>query len=431
MSWEATAWAADQVAAPDVTDGEGLLLLFLANEADETGYAIPGVGYLGRRLGRSDRTIRERVRALEDKGLLARERRRRSNGSMTSNGYQLAMPPPARAPEAVRPQPKDLVVYAIGGGARVKFGITANLEARLAGLQTSSPHDLAVLAAVPGTREDEAQLHERLRHHRAHGEWFDDCEQVQAVVAEMQATTGTPAAIGDTGAGGSAKPPQTTTGTPLAIGDTGTGPPVPSTRSRTTTESSNGKETETSKSGSNPRAGGGGWTEWLTDYRAVTGNARVRGSKAAEAAYWARREDGYTQDDLHLATRGAWGDDYIREHGHAVPDTILRPSKVDRYIALGQQAAQAGKATAKPAAAPVPTASKAAAEKIWAEASKALRAELPDSTWHLWFDKIQAVGEDEGVLYLAAPASVRAWVERRYAKPVAAAVGMQIEWVEA
>jgi hypothetical protein len=81
------------------------------------------------------------------------------------------------------------------------------------------------------------------------------------------------------------------------------------------------------------------WDEWLGDYREVTGNAHVKGSESARKAFNARRRDGYTLDDLKRATRGCHGDEYLRDHGHAIPTTILRPSKIDRYIQLAPKPA--------------------------------------------------------------------------------------------
>jgi len=44
-----------------------------------------------------------------------------------------------------------------------------------------------------------------------------------------------------------------------------------------------------------------------------------------------------------------------------------------------------------------------------------LRAALPPSTFQLWLEPLKVVGAQAGVLYLAAPAGIRAWTERRYA----------------
>lgn len=76
---------------------------------------------------------------------------------------------------------------------------------------------------------------------------------------------------------------------------------------------------------------------WLLHYREVTGRKDVRGSKAAKDQFAARRREGFPLDELKLATLGCHGDDFCRTNGHDVPETILRASKVNRYIQLAKQ----------------------------------------------------------------------------------------------
>lgn len=80
------------------------------------------------------------------------------------------------------------------------------------------------------------------------------------------------------------------------------------------------------------------FVSWLEHYKTTTGKTKVRGSKPAFDSFLARRRDGLSLDDLKLATVGCHGDDFCREHGHDVPETILRASKVTRYIELGRKA---------------------------------------------------------------------------------------------
>lgn len=77
--------------------------------------------------------------------------------------------------------------------------------------------------------------------------------------------------------------------------------------------------------------------DWLSHYRETTGKTKVEGSQPARDAFAARRKDGYSVEDLKLATVGCHGDDFCRDHGHDVPETILRASKVTRYIELGRK----------------------------------------------------------------------------------------------
>lgn len=51
-----------------------------------------------------------------------------------------------------------------------KIGKAVSVERRIAELQTSSPHKLAVVATIDGVREK--TLHEQYRQWRLHGEWF-------------------------------------------------------------------------------------------------------------------------------------------------------------------------------------------------------------------------------------------------------------------
>lgn len=76
--------------------------------------------------------------------------------------------------------------------------------------------------------------------------------------------------------------------------------------------------------------------EWLDHYRETTGRTSVTGSKPAREAFAARIKDGKTLDELKLATVGCHGDQFCRENGHDVPETILRASKVERYISLAR-----------------------------------------------------------------------------------------------
>jgi hypothetical protein len=64
------------------------------------------------------------------------------------------------------------VVYFIRAGDAVKIGRTTNLPGRLKALATASAVPLELLAAVPGGRELETQLHKRWRHLHLRGEWF-------------------------------------------------------------------------------------------------------------------------------------------------------------------------------------------------------------------------------------------------------------------
>lgn len=94
MSLAAMTWAWGQ-GKPDakepLTDGEKLTLMALADHADDDGECWPGQKYLAEKCGTTDRTIRRRLKTLQDKGYITREHRQREDGSRTSDLIVLAM----------------------------------------------------------------------------------------------------------------------------------------------------------------------------------------------------------------------------------------------------------------------------------------------------------------------------------------------------
>jgi chromosomal replication initiator protein len=54
-------------------------------------------------------------------------------------------------------------------------------------------------------------------------------------------------------------------------------------------------------------------------------------------------------------------------------------------------------------------------DALWRATQDRLRASVPESTFRLWLEPLQAVGADADTLYLTAPEGIRAWAERRYA----------------
>jgi hypothetical protein len=72
----------------------------------------------------------------------------------------------------IPPQRPPGVVYLIAAGEMVKIGFSADLGARFAALQTTSPVKLELLASIPGTYATERDLHVRFATQRSHGEWF-------------------------------------------------------------------------------------------------------------------------------------------------------------------------------------------------------------------------------------------------------------------
>jgi chromosomal replication initiator protein len=71
-------------------------------------------------------------------------------------------------------------------------------------------------------------------------------------------------------------------------------------------------------------------------------------------------------------------------------------------------------------------------EALWRDAQVRLRASVPESTFKLWLEPLRAVGAQGDAIYLTAPESIRAWVQRRYAsliREALAAIGAPLREV--
>jgi chromosomal replication initiator protein len=53
-------------------------------------------------------------------------------------------------------------------------------------------------------------------------------------------------------------------------------------------------------------------------------------------------------------------------------------------------------------------------DALWRATQNRLRASVPDSTYRLWLEPLEAAEVEDDTLYLTAPEGVRAWAERRY-----------------
>jgi chromosomal replication initiator protein len=61
-------------------------------------------------------------------------------------------------------------------------------------------------------------------------------------------------------------------------------------------------------------------------------------------------------------------------------------------------------------------------DSLWDDVRSRLRASVPQSTFDLWLEPLKAEGAAGKTLYLHAPEGIRAWVERRYAGLIRAAL---------
>src|SRR5690625_3421159 len=85
MSISALNWAFEQ----DLPHSEKSVLVALAHRADKNGYCYPGIEMIATMTGASRRTVIRAIQGLDEKKLITRERRHRSNGSRTSTSYTL------------------------------------------------------------------------------------------------------------------------------------------------------------------------------------------------------------------------------------------------------------------------------------------------------------------------------------------------------
>lgn len=77
---------------------------------------------------------------------------------------------------------RKLVVYFVGAPGRIKVGVTADIERRLATLQAVDMEPLTLLATVDGAHALERETHRRIADYRIKGEWFRDCHEVRGVM---------------------------------------------------------------------------------------------------------------------------------------------------------------------------------------------------------------------------------------------------------
>lgn len=87
---------------------------------------------------------------------------------------------------AAVPDKRSVYFIQAGDDGLIKIGVAGNAYQRLAGLQTSSPVPLRLVAAISGVGQvREVELHKRFAHLRAHGEWFHPTPELLAYIAEV------------------------------------------------------------------------------------------------------------------------------------------------------------------------------------------------------------------------------------------------------
>lgn len=84
MSIQQVTWAFEQ---EDLTSPQKFVLVVLANYSDSEGSAFPSATKIAQQTSLNKETVWKALKALEDKGLIVRESRRRPDGTQTSNRY--------------------------------------------------------------------------------------------------------------------------------------------------------------------------------------------------------------------------------------------------------------------------------------------------------------------------------------------------------
>jgi hypothetical protein len=79
---------------------------------------------------------------------------------------------------------REPVIYFIAAGDDlIKIGYTTNLRSRLRSLRTAHPKELQILLVIPGSRDDEQDLHRRFVEFRVGREWFKRCDPISDYIA--------------------------------------------------------------------------------------------------------------------------------------------------------------------------------------------------------------------------------------------------------
>ncbi|HYQ78920.1 MAG TPA: chromosomal replication initiator protein DnaA [Solirubrobacterales bacterium] len=61
-------------------------------------------------------------------------------------------------------------------------------------------------------------------------------------------------------------------------------------------------------------------------------------------------------------------------------------------------------------------------DALWHQVQRRLQSSVPESTFRLWLEPLQAAGAEGDTLFLTAPEGIRAWSERRYSSLIAEAL---------
>lgn len=79
----------------------------------------------------------------------------------------------------------SFVYFAQAGSGAIKIGVSADVRSRIRELQVGSAPVIRLIGVAPGNRDLESKIHRSLTAARVRGEWFRDCPEVRAVIAEV------------------------------------------------------------------------------------------------------------------------------------------------------------------------------------------------------------------------------------------------------
>ena len=77
-------------------------------------------------------------------------------------------------------------IGALGCGSKIKIGHAVNPQSRMKQIQTWSPVDLVLLAAVPGDKRLERNIQDCFADCHSHGEWFLPTFRLARAIRELK-----------------------------------------------------------------------------------------------------------------------------------------------------------------------------------------------------------------------------------------------------
>jgi hypothetical protein len=115
--------------------------------------------------------------------------KRLTRDALVASAYYERVARRERRAESERKTGRVYFVRCVATG-RVKIGYSTDVTDRFRQLQTGSPSELELLAAVRTVRVEEKRLHRQFSHLRIRGEWFEPGDDLMALIAEHASPQG-------------------------------------------------------------------------------------------------------------------------------------------------------------------------------------------------------------------------------------------------